>query len=88
MIAIAVISNVTGNNKFGAKQKARLLLNECLIRVKKEKRFLDEKMVFGDFTVIEKVTKYSGCENLNEINFIVTDNKGKLLVKHNELVLE
>jgi len=84
--AVMIYENVLSSDKQLNKQKAIFTLNEAANKSKKEKRYVDEQIQLGEWSIIKTVTKYEQTENLYQLKLALLDSRGKIILTRNELV--
>jgi type II secretory pathway pseudopilin PulG len=85
-VALIIFITVTTTGASLRKTRHRLHLKELSIKTKKDKSFTDETIEYDEVTVEKKVTPYKGNIKLLHLSLIATEENGKVVCKHQELI--
>lgn len=86
-ITTMVYNNVIQSDKQREQLKGRMLINNELVYIKKNKKYVDDEKVYGDYLIKSKVKPYDQSDDLYRLSLSVENAKGLLITEYNELLI-
>ena len=85
-VAVMIYISVVDNDKQRTKLKAVLILNEEVLQIKKDNKFLDNEKIINDWVIKKTVEHYAETSNVYILSLVLKDKEGKIIATHNELI--
>ncbi len=86
-IGILIYSNVLNSDKQRLELKAILVLNEEVMKVKKEHPIIDQEKKVGEWRIKQTLQLFEQTENVFKLNLVIIDALGTKIFERNELIL-
>ncbi len=87
-IGMVLIANIGKNNNANIKYRSKLLLNERKIMIEKNIQIHEDSIHYGRVTIYEKVSSYSGYEDIYLLELKAFSERKNLLVERNLIIKE